>query len=239
MRVPPRARNLGARLDGGSAQPGRRAVLRWRVLVAVERLLIKLRQPASRADELVALRRRLRAERSAAVDEPEPALAREVLARKLAVADVLTAVESCRSCAKGQPLPRGQHDGGDCCAGVTEQLFDDRELAALAAAGTRPRDLVAPREVHAGCAFRGAQGCTLAVAHRPARCVHYLCDTLRHELFDRGQLDAVEGKLAALDHAMQRFGTVHRARVDREVLAPLVEAIAASMPARGPRTPTG
>jgi hypothetical protein len=33
--------------------------------------------------------------------------------------------------------------------------------------------------------------------HRPGRCVHYLCDTHRCELFKRGQLDAVEAKSAS------------------------------------------
>jgi hypothetical protein len=73
------------------------------VLIAVERLLFKLRQPASRADELVALRARLRAERRAAADPAERALARDVRARKLAVSARLADVTSCRSCATGAP----------------------------------------------------------------------------------------------------------------------------------------
>lgn len=198
------------------------------MLVAVERLLIKLRQPRSRADELVALHARLRAELARDVGGDERALADDVQARKLAVAAELHGVASCRSCATGAPWPRGGYDGGDCCAGVTADLFDDNELAALAHAGTRVRDLTAPpgSDVHAGCAFRGPHGCTLAVAHRPARCVHYLCDTLRRELHTRGQLDAVEAKLAALDAAMQRFTAVHQAAADRDVLAPLIDALA-------------
>jgi len=198
------------------------------VLIAVERLLVKVRQVPSRAGELIALRARLRAERASAVDAEERELARAVLARKLAVTAELRGVASCSSCAKGQPWPRGQYDGGDCCSGVTADLFDEGELAALAHAGTRPRDLVPPREAHAGCAFRGPRGCTLDVAHRPARCVHYVCNTLKRELHDRGQLDALEAKLADLDRAMQRFVAVHRARLDREVLAPLIDAIAAA-----------
>ena len=69
------------------------------VLIAVERLLIKLRQPASRAVELIELRRRLRAERAAAIDDEERALAATVHARKLAVVEQLTDVTSCASCA--------------------------------------------------------------------------------------------------------------------------------------------
>ena len=199
------------------------------MLIAVERLLIKLRQPASRADELVALRGRLRAERRAAAGDDERALARDVRARKLAVSARLTDVTSCRSCATGAPWPRGHYDGGDCCSGVTAELFDDSELAALAHAGTRPRDLTPPAgDDHAGCAFRGAHGCSLALAHRPARCVHYVCDTLRRELYDRGRLDAVEADLAALNAAMQRFTAAREARLQRELSATLVAALVQS-----------
>ncbi len=110
---------------------------------------------------------------------------------------------------------------------MTGDLFDDNELAALAHAGTRAHDLSPPpgSDTHAGCAFRGPRGCTLEVEHRPGRCVHYICDTLRRELYTRGQLDAIEATLADLNRDMQRFTAVHQARCDRDVLAPLIEAI--------------
>jgi len=196
------------------------------VLIAAERLLIKLRQPRSRAGELIELHRRLRAEVRSSPDADEPGLARAILEQKRRVSALLHGVGSCRSCATGLPFPLGHHDGGACCSGVTADLFDDHELAALAHAGTRPRDLVAPREDHAGCAFRGSTGCTLEVAHRPARCVHYACDTLRRELHARDQLDDLERDLAELNHRIQRFRAVRSARVDRQVLAPLLDAIA-------------
>ena len=197
------------------------------MLIAVERLLIKLRQPRSRASELIALRRRLRDELAKTIDDDERVLAREVLARKLAVSAELHSISSCHSCSKGEPWPRGGYDGGDCCAGVTADLFDDNELAALAHAGTRPHDLVPPTgaDAHAGCAFRGPRGCTLDVTHRPGRCVHYLCDTLRRELHARDQLDIVEAKLAELNQTMQRFVAVYQARVDRDVITPILDAI--------------
>lgn len=198
------------------------------VLIGVERLLIKLRQPASRADELIALRERLRDELATDVDDEERALAGAVHARKLRVAAEVQAVTSCSSCATGHPFPVGHYRGGACCSGSTADLFDDNELAALAHAGTRPRDLVPPprNDAHAGCAFRGSTGCTLGVEHRPARCVHYLCDTLRRELHTRGQLDTIEARLRDLDETMQRFRAVHQDRRDREVLAPLIDALA-------------
>jgi hypothetical protein len=201
------------------------------MFIAVDRLLIRLRRgPASRVDELVELRRRVRAEVASDVDDEERQLAGEVHARKLAVVAQLRAVRSCASCALNQPWPVGGYAGGACCSGVTAELFDDNELAALVQAGTRTRDLVPPprRDAHAGCAFRGSHGCTLDVEHRPARCVHYVCDVLRRELHDRRQLDALEAALAELNGAMQRFTAVHQARRDREVLAPIVDAIAAA-----------
>lgn len=202
------------------------------MLIAVERLLIKLRQPRSRASELITLRRRLRAERAASADPEERTLAAAILAQKQRVSAALQAVRSCSSCAKGQPWPTGHHDGGACCSGETSVLFDQHELAALVQAGTRVRDLTPPREPQAGCAFRGAHGCTLASDHRPARCVHYICDTLRRELYDRDQLTQLEGELAELDRLMQRFTKVHQARLDRDTMAPLIDALAHSVSKR-------
>jgi hypothetical protein len=196
------------------------------VLIALERLLIKVRQPRSRADELIALRARFRDELAARTDVDEHTLARSVRDKKLAVSAAIADVASCGTCAKGTPWH--VYDGGECCSGVTAELFDDSELAALAHAGTRPSDLVAPpgSDAHAGCAFRGPTSCTLALEHRPARCVHYVCDSLRRELHARGRLDDVEAKLADLNREMQQFVAVHRARTDRDVLAPLIHAIA-------------
>lgn len=198
------------------------------MLIAVERLLIKLRQPSSRAAELIAVRERLRDELATVVEPEERELALAVHARKLRVAAEVRAVTSCSSCATGHPFPVGHYSGGACCSGVTADLFDDNELAALAHAGTKPRHLTPPArdDAHAGCAFRGSTGCTLAIEHRPARCVHYLCDTLRRELHTRGQLDTVEAQLRDLDETMLRFRAVHQARRDREVLAPLIDALA-------------
>jgi hypothetical protein len=58
--------------------------------------------------------------------------------------------------------------------------------------------------------------------------VHSLCGTLRRELFQRGQLSAVEAKLAELDRAMQRLTAVHQAGVDCDVVTPILDAIAAA-----------
>lgn len=200
------------------------------MFVPVERLVMRLRQPASRAAEVAALRRRLRTERASTVADDERTLAAEVARAKLAVAEAIGNVSSCGSCAAQKPWPVGGFAGGACCSGVTASVFDDHELAALAGAGTRPRDLRPPagRDAHAGCAFRGADACSLALEHRPARCVHYACDTLRAELHRRGRLDDVEAQLAELDRAMRAFTAVHRARQDHEVIAPVIEAMRAA-----------
>jgi hypothetical protein len=208
------------------------------MFVALERLLVKVRQPAARADQLIELRRRVRAERACVPDDEERELAVELRARKLEVAAELDAVTSCSSCGLGMPRPFGHHAGGACCSGVTANVFDDSEVASLVHAGTSARHLTPPARTNepAGCAFRGAGGCSLAVAHRPARCVHFTCGTLRRELHARGRLDAIETKLDALDHAMRRFAAVHRARADRDVVTSIVDAVTAS-PARRPRSP--
>lgn len=192
--------------------------------------MMRLRQPASRAAEVLALRRRLRAERASIETDDERALAADAAHAKLAVAAAIGGVASCGSCAARQPWPVGGFAGGACCAGSTANVFDDHELAALARAGTRPRDLRPPagRDAHAGCAFRGAESCSLVLEHRPARCVHYACDTLRAELHRRGRLDDVEARLAELDRAMRAFTAVHRARQDRDVLTPVIEAVRAA-----------
>lgn len=200
------------------------------MFVPLDRLMLRLRQPASRAAEVVELRRRLRSERRGDLSEDERALAAEVARAKRVVVATVGDVASCGTCAAGQPWPVGGYAGGACCSGTTSHVFDDHELAALAGAGTRPSDLRPPvgGDAHAGCAFRGAHACSLEMAHRPARCVHFACDKLRSELHRAGRLDAVEATLAELNRAMQAFTAAHQARQDREVLGPVLDAVRAA-----------
>lgn len=199
------------------------------MLISVERLLIRIKHPASRAGELNALRARLRDAIRTSVNAAgdERALAMRVLSQKQAVSGKLDTVASCRSCATGLPAPQGSYEGGACCGGVTADLFDDHEVAALALSGTRASDLTPPErnDLHAGCAFRGPVGCTLDVAHRPGRCVLYLCELLRRELHRAGQLDELEGMLDTLQRDLVELRAMHAARVDREAIAPLVAAL--------------
>lgn len=188
------------------------------VLVPLHRLVLRTRHVRSRADELVDVHDRLRAQLSARITVAERAAASDVRACKRQVAAVLADVSSCGQCASGKPSPRGVFAGGDCCTGVTSELFSDEELAALAHGGTTSRDLRAPRTHHAGCAFRGATGCSLAPGDRPERCVTYVCGTLRRELHARGDLARVEALLASLHAAMERFRVLRGERLDDELL---------------------
>ena len=179
----------------------------------------------TRADELIALYDRLRAARMQRPGDEERAAARELRALKVRISASLASVTSCASCAAGKRWPRGAFSGGDCCTGVTADLFSDDELAALAAAGTRSRDLHAPNDEHAGCAFRGAQGCTLEAADRPERCVSYMCTILRRELRARGELTDADALIADLRSVMARFTALRSTRLDDEILAPLEAAM--------------
>lgn len=195
------------------------------MFVAVERLLIKLRQVPSRATELIELRRRLQAQRAAPGGAEEMVLAHQLRALKVRLADALASTTSCAGCAAGRRWPRGAFTGGDCCSGVTADLFSEDEVAALAASGTRPRDLRAPRGDHAGCAFRGATGCTLRPVDRPERCVRYTCNLLRRELRAGDALESIDVLRDELQRTMDRFAALRRARLDDELFLPLERAL--------------
>lgn len=195
------------------------------MLIPIERLLLRARHVRTRADELIALTARLRTARAERPGDAEHAAAVELRALKVRVSAMLGSVTSCASCAAGKRWPRGAFTGGDCCTGVTADLFSDDEVAALAAAGTRPRDLAAPHDEHAGCAFRGGQGCTLGAEDRPERCVSYMCTLLRRELRERGELAEADTLISELRTTMARFTRLRGARLDDEILEPL-EAIA-------------
>jgi len=188
------------------------------VFVALDRLLARVRQVPSRAGELRELTGRLRAERAATPDGDERAVAHQMRALKAALSRATGEVTCCSSCARGMPLPGGAFAGGHCCSGHTPELFNEDEVSALAQAGTRPGDLPAPTTAHAGCAFRGATGCTLAAENRAALCHRYVCDDLRRELHRKGRLDEVERLCGELDAAYGRFVRLRAARLDREWL---------------------
>lgn len=165
------------------------------------------------AHELVRLRRRLEAapapERCSEVDV---ACAQEMRRLHVQIVQKLGSAEACASCARGEPSPVGHFDGGKCCCHPVSVLYDDTTLAALAAAGTTPRDLRGPYQAEGGCIFRGPAGCVIAPEHRPNACVGYLCELLEQELDRRGDLDAVRSLCSELEQAASRFLTLRAMR---------------------------
>ncbi len=185
------------------------------MLIAARHLLDRLREPRSRADQLAALRRRLVAEKRHGSDR-EVELASEMRALRQQLSTALGRLHSCAECAQGCALPEGRWDGGHCCSGNTEDLFTTEELAALRQGGTRPGALRGPKSDHAGCAFRGPRGCSLAPVDRPNRCVLYLCTQAAREVFARDELDAFEALATRLTETFEHFVRVRRERMDEE-----------------------
>jgi hypothetical protein len=126
------------------------------------------------------------------------------LREKLAVA--FGTAEACTGCARGHPLPHGRWNGGHCCGTPTTAVFTDDEIAALRLGGTTPARLQPPvGEDHAGCAFRGPAGCSLAPGDRPSICVRYICRQLDEELFARGDRRHVKAIAAELGKTFERW----------------------------------
>ncbi len=171
------------------------------MLISVRQLIDRARHPRSRADDLAKLSARFAAQPSSREAGPEAvALAKELRELRLEMVEALEGVSACGGCAKGHPEPAGRWSGGHCCGGGTFRVFTQNEVAALKLAGTRMRDLRPPVGDHAGCAFRGATGCSLAPEHRPTICVRFICLELRAELRHQPRFK----RIAGLDRAMQK-----------------------------------
>lgn len=165
-----------------------------------------LRHQPVRALELAELRARFRlAPTPSRLSDHQVERAQRLSALREVMIDALGCVDSCGQCARARPLPHGRWNGGFCCGGRTEEIFDDAEIAALKAAGVRARALVAPRSDHSGCTFRGPTGCSLAVTQRPSRCLQYLCSDLRRELGQSGRLARVEAVAETLSATQAAF----------------------------------
>jgi hypothetical protein len=187
------------------------------VLIPARYLVDRMRQPRSRADELHVLRRRFAAS-PRSTSPRERRLASRLRALRAEMSRRFGTMASCRECARGTPWPGGHWPGGHCCSGATEDLFSDDEVAALRQAGTAPRHLRPPSDDHAGCAFRGANGCSLAPVHRPNRCLIYVCRAGARELFERGELDRIESLADALSETFTAFVCERRERLDDEAM---------------------
>ena len=175
------------------------------MLVAVRDLVRRWRGPRSRAVEVGAVRERITGAARRGGSEEARALARELRALKPQVLAAFRDVKACHGCGSERPLPHGRWDGGFCCGGRTEGVFDEDEAAALALAGTRARDLRAPAGDHAGCAFRGPEGCSLDARDRPTLCVRFVCRELEGELRASGEWTRVRALTRKLETTFARF----------------------------------
>src|SRR5690606_17290399 len=106
------------------------------------------------------------------------------------------------------PLPAGRWDGGHCCGGRTLDIFSAPEVAALQIGGTRIAALRPPAGDHAGCAFRGPTGCSLAPVDRPSICLRYVCPELHLELRDHPDRAHLSALTRAMDDERRRFATL-------------------------------
>ena len=121
------------------------------MLIAARHLVDRMRHPKSRADEVLAVRRRLVAQPAASqVSEEQIALAGELRRLREELSAALGGVASCSGCARGHSLPHGRWNGGQCCGGSTENIFTDDELGALRLSGTTPARLAPPHADHSG-----------------------------------------------------------------------------------------
>lgn len=184
------------------------------MFIPLQRLRERIRGPRSRVEEVEAVRRILARmpSRRSQVSPAEHAAAQRVTELRVELSGALAGVSSCGTCAVGYPLPAGQWDGGNCCQATTSALFDENELAALRLTGTTIARLKPPEGAHAGCAFRGATGCSLEPRDRPVLCVRYVCKDLARELHDGKELDRIDALRDALGAAYHEF---ERAREER------------------------
>jgi hypothetical protein len=91
-------------------------------------------------------------------------------------------------------------------------LFTPDEITALAIAGTPAPSMRAPTSDHAGCAFRGPEGCTLDPRDRPNLCVRYVCRKLEAELRARGDWAAIRALGNRLGAAFARFERIRESQ---------------------------
>jgi hypothetical protein len=159
--------------------------------------------PRTRAVELRDVRARLAAQIApSAVSTTEEQLALRLRVLREELTARVGQVHACSQCVR----PRSEGwPGGHCCSGNTHNLFTEPELLALRLSGTTPIQLQPPRAKHAGCAFRGPQGCSLKAAHRPNLCVRYICGELQSELDQRGQDPAIAELQEELRVQFERF----------------------------------
>lgn len=189
------------------------------MFLAVRYLLDRLCGPRSRADELLALRRRLTEQDACkTAGETEKRLARRLCELREQLAARLGQVEACARCGE---TPTTLWRGGQCCSARTHELFSDPELTALRLTGTKPSDLTHACGEHAGCAFREPTGCSLPVRNRPSVCVGYACRELLVELRRRGDAAVIARLQDELQGVFQRFLSERAARLEANLFEEL------------------
>jgi len=182
--------------------------------IPLQHFVDRLKQPRTRADETRQLRERLRSEPSASeVSGEESTASAELLRLRRELKAAIGTVMSCRTCAIGHPPPHGHFKGGHCCGLVTEDAWNDDEIAALRQSGTLPHDLRLPTGDHAGCAFRGPTGCSLAVENQPNLCVRYLCPDLTREVYARGDGPRIDALCSEMEAVYLRFISLRAQRM--------------------------
>lgn len=142
-------------------------------------------------------------------------LAHQVAELKQRIVAAIGEVDACTGCARAASPPRGWRDGGACCSRDIDELFTDDELWLIRAADAGGA-LAGPGYRGSGCAFRTPEGCALPPAARPCLCVHYMCDALRDELRQRGDLDQIQRQCDELEALAIRS---HRTRAVRAAAA--------------------
>ncbi|MEZ4445387.1 MAG: hypothetical protein R3B72_40310 [Polyangiaceae bacterium] len=189
------------------------------MLISVRHLVDRRRHPRERADALARLRARFAAQASASKDPERISLARELRALRRSLHDALAALQGlpCSGCAFGHPLPEGRYAGGHCCGSDTLRIFTEPEVLALRLGGTRPRKLRPADGPHAGCAFRGATGCTLEPEDRPSICLRYVCPELHLELRGSPEGRRVLALAGALRDGQARFEALGADHADGSV----------------------
>jgi hypothetical protein len=190
-----------------------------RVFSSVRYLFDRLRGPRTRAEELCDVRRRLAEQAGPGVaSHAEQQLALQLRTLREELVARFATVQACARCVQ----PRSASwPGGHCCSGHTQALFTDDELAALRLAGTTAAQLRAPHERHAGCVFRGPQGCSLTAAHRPCLCVRYTCRELQSELDRRGDGLATARLQEEIRVRFERFVKLRNERLEANLFAEL------------------
>ena len=144
----------------------------------------------------------------------EREIAHALRASRERIAETAGEVRTCAHCADESPGPSGPWAGGYCCTGRTELLFDEAEIAALAAAGTRPRHLRRRPTHPTGCRFLSDRGCVLPPRHRPNQCLRYLCPELQRELHARGVLDRIEQACEENERLFRSFDERRKERLE-------------------------